>query len=379
MKIMFSVQFGDSIAHVLRTRWIAHKLKQDGHLIKYIVSGRAHHLLDGYLKVNDISDNRQSYGFSRLDPINILKNKFADRAVIEYLLYSEFNPDIVIGDMGLIPSVYCNDKPLIKIINRFFVDLYSPCDSVLDRYICGTLIQQIEDLVNHARRRIKITANFKYAELFKGNALINGLPSFVDLKYPIGKVIGIKIGIKMPSNFTPDNDVVFISFGTGSGNNKQNKIKKVLSIVTKYYKKIYLSTGKDVDIESLDLPRNVTAMRLYDTLPSDVGSLICHGGYAAIHMGMILNIPIYILPFQIEQYSNGCRLEQMNLGKQFGIIEQKQFLGLSHNIKIDWHGFEAAISDPIIIHNNFCYDNALSDFDLYLTINKELDLISKNV
>lgn len=372
MKIMFSTQFGDSIAHVLRTRGLAQRLKGDGHKIRYVVSDRAFPYLKGFLDIEDIADNRQSYGYSRLEPIETLCEKFAERVVCEYGIYGQFKPDVVIGDMGLVPSAYCDGTPLIKIVNRFFVDLHSRATSVFNESQRMLLTKQVELLVNSGRNAIHCRPHLTYSDFFQTRVLVNGIPSFVGDLPPNSRSIGIKLGMSSPSTFRPDRSVAFVSLGTGTGHNKAETAHELLNILKTRFRKIYVSIGYDPHSISLSLPSQAIMKPFFSCMPDDVGCIICHGGYGAIHAGLLLGIPIFVLPFQIEHYSNGLRLEQIQAGLQFGFYDKDDFLGILQTLSLDWDRLVSAISTRNVNLSRSPYRGETSDDQLFMVVKDEL-------
>lgn len=339
MKIMFSIQFGDSLAHVFRTRTIAKKLIEDGYDVKYVVSHRAFKYLNGFVKQSNLVDNNQSYGFSRLASIDNLRTRFIKRVYTEYHYYKYYKPDIIIGDMGLASYVYCTETPLIKIINNIFLDIASIKKSSFTVNQRKIIIDQIEDLINSARKSLAINKPFEFKDFFdEGWTIINGDPRFLTFKKNNFFNPGVKLEIKIPSYNFPDKKIVFINMGTGTGIHKEKNIKKILDIVSCYFKKIYISTGYSNGKFNLNNSK-IISYPFFNEFPNDVGSIVCHGGYGAVHLGLFLGLPTHILPFHIEHYSNGERLVKIARAKNYGTLPLIDFSGIDQKVSLRWKEF----------------------------------------
>ena len=342
---MFSVQFGDSIAHVIRTREIANYLNDNGHEIVYLVSSRGFPFLKGYLNATSIIDNNQSYGFSRLEAFATLEKKFCDRVKKEHSVFKEFRPDLVIGAFGLSASAFCPRNRLIKIINRFFLDIGNNEYSSFSISQRNILTQQFESLVNAGRRTINIRDEFRYEDFLNGFVLVSGAKPFVAFSPANAINIGFTVGMSFPENFVPDKKTVFVLSGTGQGLNKADVVNKIIYILKDRFNKIYISTGANCHINSNKWPSNIIAKPFFKSVPDDVGTIICNGGNGAIHLGLALGLWIIVLPFQIEQYSNGKRLEEMGCGRNYGKVPNNNFKGFIQEVDIDWHKFNDEVGN----------------------------------
>lgn len=346
MRILFSIHFGDSVAHVLRTRGLAKRLSEEGHEIRYSVSRRAFPYLDGYVDGDDRLDNNQNYGFSRFESMSVLCKRFCECAVIESDFYMKFKPNLVIGDMGLLASVYCIDTPFIKILNRFFLEIYGKEQhSILTSYQKEMVTRQVELMINSARKKIRIKEQFNYSDFLNGPIIINGVKEFVNTNMPTGIYSGIRLGLSLPDNFEPDESVAFVALGTGIAPTKMNNTEKVLCKIAPIFRKIYVSTGTGIDNSYVKTFRNCVVKTTFDRLPKDIGCIICHGGYGAVHTGLLLNIPTYVIPYHIEHFCNGSRLEQMNGGRCFGNLHNAKFNGIQSLINIKWDNFSKAFNN----------------------------------
>lgn len=344
MKIMFSIHVGDSIAHVLRTRGVAKKFFDDGHDVLYVVPKKVHNYLNGYLPTELIVDNSQSYGFSRLENINKLSENFCKRATVEYYIYKSFRPDYVIGDMGLVASSYCIETPLIKILNRFPLELYFGENTALVKHQRKIIISQIENIINNTRASLNINKIFKYSDFILSPIICNGDEKFIGYKLPNMNIVGLRSGISFSNNYKPRNSTVFVSLGTGDAPSKSNLVQQLLKIISPIFDKIYLNIGIGMRSSTINIPKHVIVKSLFKEFPWDVGCLICHGGYGIVHVGLLRKIPTFVFPFHVEHLCNAHRLSSLGGGTNLGNLSCEKFSGLTHRIEYDFNKFNESLA-----------------------------------
>lgn len=342
-KIMFSVTVGSSVAHVLRTRNVARNLLKKGYDVLYCTSHKALPFLKDYLGDQNIAINNTSAesSTSYIDKID-----YATLANNENKIYQYYQPDIIIGDNGLICHLYQPDVPFIKILNRFEVELLGHGDSPFEFHELTLMRNQLETLVNSIRKKRQIPTPFIYSDYASPGSIING-PSFLvnDLQnysyYFAGSNTALQVREKKYSHY--ENCLIF--FGTGLRKTRINLISKVLKQIENRFKKIYVSYGTQLNIKDIYQPYNAIMKPLFDFLPDDVGLLICHGGYGILDSGVRAGVPIIMLPFSPEHLSNAHQIEKQGLGFNLGIYDKNTFQGRSQQIQVNWSQFEHALDN----------------------------------
>lgn len=245
-KVMFSVNAGDSLAMVLRTRRIAKRLKAEGFKIRYSVSSKAIKYLDGYLDRQDIRINTQDYSItkdSQTHP-NALLDGLLNHVKSEMSIFEEFKPDILIGDLGIVVHGYKPDVPILHILNRFFVEIgdyeVSSPFNFSERNIITT---QTESVINLIRQALKKPADFSYREFIQPPALINGASYFVDdlnAKYQFSG-LDMELWPKFEHNRKSKN--CFICLGTGLPEYRKDYLSEIVKRLENRSEIIYLAYG----------------------------------------------------------------------------------------------------------------------------------------
>jgi UDP-N-acetylglucosamine:LPS N-acetylglucosamine transferase len=342
-KIMFSVTVGSSVAHVLRTRTVARNLLKKGYDVLYSTSHKALPFLKDYLGEQNIAINNTSAESStsyidKIDYVTLANN--------EHKIYQNYQPDIIIGDNGLICHLYQPDVPFISILNRFEVELLGHGDSPFDFHELTLMRNQLETLVNSIRKKRQLLTPFTYSDYASPPAIINGASFLVnDLQnysyYFAGSNTALQVREKKYSHY--ENSLLF--FGTGLRETRLDLISKVLKKIENRFKKIYVSYGTKLNIKNIYQPSNAIMQPLFDFFPDDVGLLICHGGYGILDSGVWAGVPIIMLPFSPEHLSNSYQIEKQGLGFNLGIYDKNNFQGRSEQIQVNWSQFENALDN----------------------------------
>lgn len=372
MKVMFSIHVGDSLAHVFRTRGLASKMIFAGHKIKYIAPKHVHKYLNGYVPKEFIVEDSQHFGFSRLEAIDKVVVNFCEKAASEYYIYKSFCPDVVIGDMGLTASVYCIDKMLIKILNRFPLEIGVGKNSSLTTWQRQVIVSQIEAMINQARKILGIDKHFEYSEFLSPQTIIHGSSSMVEYIMPNMIPIGYLGRLRLSNSFTPNPSNVFISFGTGVSPNKEAILQEIINIIEPKCDKIYVGLGKSYYTNKNNFPKRADIRPIFKEFPSDAGCLICHGGYGILHSGLLAGVRIHAFPFHIEHLCNSERLVALRRGYNHGYLKEGTFGGLTHEIEYDYESFYTAFDlmpeiVPMSQSQELCTDD-----DLYKAVSNIL-------
>jgi UDP:flavonoid glycosyltransferase YjiC (YdhE family) len=372
MKVMFSIHVGDSLAHLYRTRGLASKMISDGNEIKYVVPRRVHKYLNGYLPKEAIVDDSQNFGFSRLETIDNLIAKFCEKAASEYYIYKSFRPDVVIGDMGLTASVYCIDKILIKILNRFPLEIASGASRFLTTTQRNVIVSQIEDMINQARKILGIDKYFEYSEFLSSNTIIHGFSLMAEYIMPNMVPIGYMGRLQLPKSFDANPSNVFISLGTGVSENKDKVLNSIINTIEAECEKIYIGLGKSYYTINNKFPKKADVRPIFKEFPSDAGCLICHGGYGILHSGLLAGVRIHTFPFHIEHLCNSERLVALRRGCNHGYLKEGIFKGLSHEIEYDYEGFFAAYKSRQEIEQNSLSQEQCTEEKLFRAVSMML-------
>ncbi len=341
MKVMFSIHVGDSIAHILRTRGVAKRMLAAGHSILYLVPRHVHSYLVGYVPHECLVDDSQNYGFSRRESFDTLAVKFCEKSASEYKVYKSFNPDVVIGDMGLTASVYCIETPLIKILNRFPLELDRGDTSALSGRQRQYIVSQLELLINRARSALGIKKSFSFSDFLSTPTILHGAKCIVEYSMPNMVAVGFRSGIRLPDNFKPDPSNVFLSLGTGVSPNKETVARRILQIIESKCDKIYIGVGARESLAQLPFPKRAIVKSMFEEYPPDAGRLICHGGYGIIHIGLLASVRIDAFPFHVEHFCNAERMVALCGGNNYGSLTVGEFQGLEHEINYDYERFQA--------------------------------------
>lgn len=345
IRIMFSVHVGDSMAHVFRTRVVAKQLVSNGYEVIYSVPSKAQKYLQGYIDKDHICFNDQSYSYAQFPNYSDVFSMYYQHALVEFDIYQQYRPDVVIGDTGLLACSYKPEVPFLKILNRFYVELdsdymaspYSAREKILIR-------SQVEELINQTRRRLGVIDEFTYHEFACPPALINGASYFTKDIPSSYERVGINMALNSRTYYQPDRKNCFVAFGTGLSSNRIGLASKILEKIEPRFDNIYVSYGTKIRGSDLYQPHNAIMKPLFTELPSNLGMILCHGGWGIIHLGISLGIPIVAFPFQIEQYSNAYHIEKLGVGINVGNYNKANFRGLYEEIQIDWERFETALN-----------------------------------
>ncbi len=344
-KIMFSIHVGDSIAHVLRTRGLANYLSSKGHKIAYSVPQKAADFLTGYIPNESIYFNNQNYSYARFATQPNEADNYFEHAQNEAVVYEQFQPDIIIGDPGLITHVYKPKTPLLKIVDRFYLEIATTVESPYTPAEKEIIRGNAEDVINNTRKRLGILDNFAYYEAVQPPALINGASYFTEDFAVSYKRIGNHMALNPGKIQQPSLENCFVAFGTGLAEHALDTASAILRHIESRFRKIYVSFGNKIDKNQLYQPSNAVMRPLFNEVPENLGSLICHGGYGIIHLGIQLGIPVIVTPFQIEQYSNAYHLEKLGVGINAGKYDKSNFKGLYEKIQVDWGLFDSALDN----------------------------------
>jgi hypothetical protein len=344
-RVMFSIHVGDSMAHVLRTRELAKHLSSKGHEIGYSVPQKASKFLVNYIKNESIYFNDQDYSYARFEAYHNGSDNFFEHANKEATICEQFNPNVIIGDPGLVTHAYRPEAPLLKIVDRFYLEIITAAESPYTNNEKEFIRNNAENVINTTRRRLGIFDDFTYYEAVKPPALINGASYFVEGFGASYKFIGNHMALKPTTVQQPDYRNCFVAFGTGLADHMLGTASAILKYIESRFRKIYVSFGTKVKREQLYQPANAIMEPMFNEVPDDIGVLICHGGYGISHLGVQLDIPVIITPFQIEQFSNGYRLEKLGVGINAGTYDKSNFKGLYEKIQINWDRFDFALDN----------------------------------
>jgi UDP:flavonoid glycosyltransferase YjiC (YdhE family) len=347
-KVMFSVHVGDSMGHVFRTRDVARYLLCKGYDIVYSVPRKAIPFLDGYVEKKYIRLNDQNYSYAQLPfRTSSIVNDYYRHALTEKEIYEQYRPDFLVGDSGLLTCTYRPEKPFLKIFNRIYVELGDEdMDSPYSMIERNLIKAQAETVINETRSLLGIVQDFKYNEFASPPALVNGASYFLDDLKPIYRRVGINMRLKLWENGQPHLSNCFVSFGTGLTKDRAVLVSNILEHLEQRFEKIYISFGTKIRKDELYQPANAIMKPIFDTVPPDIGVLVCHGGYGIIHLGIELGIPIISIPFQFEHYSNSCRMEKLGAGINAGTYNPANFKGIYQTFEVDWDKFWNAIDNP---------------------------------
>lgn len=337
MRIMVSVHYGDSVGHLVRMVPVTKKLLSEGHEVLMLVSERSFDYLDKMLPREILRDNKQTYGFSRMGQFESFKKAFITRTRQEYEIYKSFNPSLVIGDMGLCAAVYACNTQIAKCINRFFLEISIRNHSTLSDRYKRQIRTQIEELINESRLELGIKKIFVYEDfLTEGTIFVNGLPSFIgNVEHQIvntGLLQGMQMGI-----VRPDNDVAIIFTGTGHVNDKIGLLSMLVKRMEGLYRKLYIAIGRKYSIDDVCLSNTmkIVVEPGFETFPSDVGAVWCHGGYGTVQAAIVNTLPLYCFPSKLENFTNAMRAQEMGLGHCASTLSNSSY-GLNAKMKIEW-------------------------------------------
>lgn len=378
-KVMFSVNAGDSLAMVLRTRRIAKRLKAEGFKIRYSVSSKAIKYLDGYLDHQDIRVNAQNYSItkdSQTHP-NALLDGLLNHVKSEMSIFEEFKPDIIIGDLGIVVHGYKPDVPILHILNRFFVEIgdyeVSSPFNFAERNI---ITAQTESVINLIRQALKKPADFSYREFIQPPALINGASYFVDDLNAKYQFSGLDMELWPKAEHNRKSINCFICLGTGLPEYRKDYLSEIVNRLKNRFEIIYLAYGTVINKKDLYLPDNCIAQPTFADFPADVGLLVCHGGYAMIQLGNLLNIPIIALPLHVETFSNADHMEKLGLGVSVGSFNKENFRGGYEKFYVDWSKFEKSVDDIGKIRSAPILKDIYTNSEELISI-QAIDLINK--
>ena len=312
-KIMFSIHVGDSMAHVLRTRGLARYLSSKGHQIAYSIPQKATEFLVGYVKDENLYFNDQNYSYARFASQPGQAEGFSMHAERETALYEQFQPDLIIGDPGLITHAFKPAVPLLKIVDRFYLEIATEVESPYTDSEKEIIRRNAEDVINKTRESFGISEKFSYDEAVNPPALINGASYFVEGFGAPYKFMGNHMVLKSEKVKQPDYGICFVSLGTGFAEHMLDTASAILKRIELHFKKIFVSYGTRIKKDQLYQPSNAVMVPIFDDVPENVGVLICHGGYGIVHLGIQLGIPVIVVPFQIEQYANAYRNQCRNV------------------------------------------------------------------
>ncbi|MGA1840094.1 MAG: glycosyltransferase [bacterium] len=302
--------------------------------------------LEGFLQPEEIHYNNQSYSFARLVEKPELTKACIDHAKNEARLLDEFKPDCIFADSGFITDAIVPEIPVYKILDRFFLEIAMDVDSPFDSQEKAKIREDIEKVVNSARKELDIIENFTYLDHISNRSLLNGASYFIeDVKLPNHILIGINMFLKGYEISRPEYRNCFIILGTGLNASQARTASEILMRAEPHFKKIYVTYGNAIQKDQLYQPKNAIMNRLYKEIPEDIGILICHGGYGTVHLGIQLGIPMIVVPFHIEQYSNAYRMEKLGAGLNIGTYDNSGFKGIYQKFTIDWDQFEWALEN----------------------------------
>lgn len=333
------------MAHVLRTRELANYLSSKGHKIGYSVPRKASEFLVGYVNNESIYFNNQNYSYARFATQSNELDDIFEHVNKEAATYERFHPDVIIGDPGLITHAYRPETPLLKIVDRFYLEIATAAESPYTNNEKEIIRKNAENVINTTRRRLGIFDDFTYYEAVKPPALINGASYFVEGFDASYKFIGNHMALKSTKVQQPDYRNCFVAFGTGLAEHMLGTASAILKYIESRFRKIYVSFGTRIKKDQLYQPSNAVMAPMFNKVPENVGVLICHGGYGITHLGIQLGIPVIVTPFQIEQYSNAYRLEKLGVGVNAGTYDKSNFKGLYEKIQVDWDKFGFALDN----------------------------------
>lgn len=252
---------------------------------------------------------------------------------------------MIIGDPGFITHAYMPEIPLLKIVDRFYLEIATAAESPYTLGEKEIIRKNVENVINRTRTRFGISIDFAYHESVQYPALINGASYFVKDLETTCKFIGNHMALKLVKTQQPDIRYCFVSLGTGFAEHTLDTASRLLKQIEVRFKKIYVGYGTRIKKEHLYRPRNAIMEPVFNEVPDNVGAIICHGGYGISHLAVQLGIPVIVIPFQIEQYSNAYRLEKLGVGINAGTYDRSNFKGLYEKVQIDWDRFNFAVDN----------------------------------
>lgn len=348
MRVMFSVHAGTSVAMVLRTRGIARRLHARGAEVAYAVSRRAAPYLDGYLDRASIHANPRDFTFTEAQesPDRFL-DRFTEYAAEEAGIYHRFAPDVLVGDMPILAQAYRPTVPFVKIFNRFFLELgddaadspFTPAERALIR-------GQMEHGINHVRARLGLPADFAYSALLEPPVVANGEAYFLDDLRADYLRVGLSMKLQPPAGHRPDPGCCFVALGTGLDHAQAPVFSEILRRIAGRFRRVYAAYGTLLSPGDVHAPPNAVLRPTFDELPPDVGLLVCHGGYALLHLGARLGIPVVAVPLKVEVFSNAHRMERLGVGLNVSRRAEGAFRGGYGDFRVDWDAFDAALARP---------------------------------
>jgi UDP:flavonoid glycosyltransferase YjiC (YdhE family) len=349
-KVLFSIHKGHSIAHVLRTREMAKDLYQLGHNVLYSISSDGYDLIKGYLPRKFIFFNDQKYSFDCIPFKGDISTLFYTHAKSEKILYAEFKPDCIIADTGAVVHAYCPREPFAKIIDRFYCEIGLEIESAFSPIEKAIITSQAELLINATRKRLGLKANFLYDDFLKPPIFVDGsLTLLQDIDSEKYFLVGPNFSLKMPTNHSPQVNTCLVTLGTGISNQVIGDINKLLSLLEKFFRKVYVSAGFKIDIDKIYHSNKINTRPVFNELPPNIGVVVTHCGTGSMHLAISLDVPIIGIPMHIEQYSNAYNMEKHGYGINVGLINRgMKFKGIYERPLINWSLLKNSLMN---IHN----------------------------
>ena len=362
-RILISIHYGDSIAHVLRIRDLIKELVQRNFEVVVSVPQKAKNYLKGYIDKENVYFSGQNYSYAMIPYSQDFGSNFSEHAKSEYRLYCQYEPDIIIGDTGFVTHSYKPNIPFLKILNRFYVEIGSDIDSPFSSDQKKIIKKQTEKIVNNARKQLGFPNNFQYEEFIKPKVFINGASYFVNDISEKYDFIGINMALNSCVKENRDPRKCFVVLGTGFSSRRTKEVSKLLHHLEKHFSQIFISYGMNVKKNEFYIPENTCAKRFFKKVPNDIGLIISHGGLGTIHLGIQMQVPIIALPMQIEQYSNAYRLEKLGWGINIGKLSSVEFGGLKQEIQIDWDLLDKALQNKDSIVKSVYIQDKFRDYE----------------
>jgi UDP:flavonoid glycosyltransferase YjiC (YdhE family) len=357
-KILISVHFGDSIAHVLRTRIIAKDLISKGYDVRICIPSKGIPYFKTYVDLNNLFITDQYYSYAKFPYAQNNEENFLQHAQSEFAFYKEFKPDILVGDTGIISFSYDPKIPFAKILNRFYIELGGNFDSPYSQLEKSVIKNQVERMINSTRGKLGLSDEFKYEDFISNPVFVNGSSFFVeDIAFPY-KFVGINMKLTSSPIINKKSKICLVILGTGFTDERTHTASEILKFIENRFTKIYVSYGEKIKEISLYHPQNAIFEKSFNKVPDNIGLLICHGGFGTIHLGIQMQVPMIITPWQIEQFSNASRVERLGWGVNIGKYDKKTFMGINQKMDIDWEKFVFFLNNPdMLVKTKYKSDN----------------------
>lgn len=337
MRIYFSIHAGDSISHVLRTIQVAKELKKRGNIIKYgssLWTKPYVHVEDHSL---DFVSTNQGVGYSNIaqNTYKKLLDSICKHINTERIVVEEFQPDLIVADPGFSANLLSAKIPKVRILHGLYLHLFK--SDMLSKKIRDFTRERIEIVVNSAAKKLKIGDQFEYNDLFKEPVIVPGIEKF-ETSQKILNAHFIGPFIINPKRSVGNKNTAYLTMG--SGNKDPNTLTKLLDLIAPYFQKIYISTGKDI---KLNIPpkrhkSEIIISNFFRGIPSDAGTVICHGGHGTVYQALYGRRRIIAIPYNLDQLVQACNLERTNtglvlVGKIKGLLVKQNFEGITGKLE----------------------------------------------